>query len=81
MAYKRFVDNIPMGIDRTLVRGVTRDLQGVLLSGLGVNGPDGYKRCKMLLSEPEEIAEHRKELEKRQKRLLSAKDELIEVFV
>ncbi len=80
MAYKRFVDNVPMGIDRTLVRGVTRDLEGVLLSGLGVSGPEGYKRCKMLLSEPEEMAEQRKELEKRQKRLLSAKEELIEVF-
>lgn len=70
-----------MGIDRTLVRGVVHGLEGVLLSGLGVNGPEGYKRCKMLLSEPEEIAERRKELEKRQKRLLSAKEELIEVFV
>ena len=70
-----------MGIDRTLVRGVTRDLEGVLLSGLNVNGPEGYKRCKMLLSEPEDIAERRRELEKRQKRLLSAKEELIEVFV
>lgn len=81
MAYKRFVDNVPMGIDRTLVRGVTRDLEGVLLSGLGVNGPEGYKRCKMLLSEPEDIAERRREFEKRQKRLLSAKEELIDVFM
>jgi hypothetical protein len=70
-----------MGIDRTLVRGVTRDLEGVLLSGLGVSGPEGYKKCKMLLSEPEEVAERRSELEKRQKRLLSAKEELIEMFV
>jgi Dynamin GTPase effector domain len=70
-----------MGIDRTLVRGVTRGLEGVLLSGLGVSGPDGYKRCKMLLSEPEEIAERRDELEKRRWRLVSAKEELIEEFV
>jgi hypothetical protein len=70
-----------MGIDRTLVRGVTHDLEGVLLSGLGVNGPEGYMRCKVLLSEPEEIAERRSELEKRRKRLESAKEELIEDFV
>jgi hypothetical protein len=70
-----------MGIDRTLVRGVTRDLEGVLLSGLGVSGPEGYKRCKMLLSEPEEIAERRNELEKRRRRLVLAKEELIEEFV
>ena len=81
MAYKRFVDTVPMGIDRTLVRGMTHDLEGVLLSGLGVNGPEGYKRCKMLLSEPEEVAEHRNELEKRRKRLESAKEELIDQFV
>ncbi len=81
VAYKRFVDNVPMGIDRTLVRGVTRGLEQVLFSGLCVNGPGGYERCRMLLSEPEEISERRKELEKRRKRLLSAKDELIEVFV
>ena len=53
----------------------------MLFSGLCVNGPGGYERCRMLLSEPEEISERRKELEKRRKRLLSAKDELIEVFV
>lgn len=81
MAYKRFVDNVPMGIDRTLVRGVTHGLEGVLLRGLGVNGPEGYKRCKMLLSETEEIAERRSELEKRRKRLILAKEELIEQFV
>ena len=63
------------------MRGLTRGLDGVLLSGLGVSGPEGYKRCKMLLSEPEEIAERRHELEKRRRRLLSAKEELIEEFV
>jgi Dynamin GTPase effector domain len=70
-----------MGIDRTLVRGVTRDLEEVLLRGLSVNGPEGYERCKMLLSEPEEIAERRNELEKRRRRLVLAKEELIEEFV
>jgi Dynamin GTPase effector domain len=81
VAYKRFVDNVPMGIDRTLVRGVTRDLEEVLLRGLSVNGPEGYERCKRLLSEPEEIAERRSELEKRRRRLILAKEELIEEFV
>jgi Dynamin GTPase effector domain len=81
VAYKRFVDNVPMGIDRTLVRGMTHDLEGVLLSGLGVHGPEGYKRCKMLLSEREEIAERRSELEKRRNRLMMAKEKLIEEFV
>jgi hypothetical protein len=70
-----------MGIDRTLVRGVPRGLEGVLFSGLGINGPGGYERCRLLLSEPEDIIERRSELEKRRQRLLSAKEELIELFV
>ena len=70
-----------MGIDRTLVRGVTVGLEGALLSGLAVTGPGGYEKCKMLLSEPEDTAERRSELEKRRQRLLSAKDELLEVFM
>jgi hypothetical protein len=71
-----------MGIDRTLVRGVTLNLQGVLYRGLAINGPGGgYERCKLLLSEPGDLAERRSELKKRRQRLLSAKEELIEVFV
>ena len=80
VAYKRFVDNVPMGVDRTLVRGMTVDLEGVLFSGLAINGPGAYERCKTLLSEPEDIVERRSELQKRRQRLLSAKEELIEVF-
>ena len=69
-----------MGIDRTLVRGMTVDLEGVLFSGLAIHGPGAYERCKMLLSEPEDVVERRSELQKRRQRLLSAKEELIEVF-
>jgi hypothetical protein len=69
-----------MGIDRTLVRGLTAGLEGVLFSGLAINGPGAFERCRMLLSEPEDIVERRSELEKRRQRLLLAKEELIEVF-
>lgn len=81
MAYKRFVDNVPMGIDRTLLRGVTVGLEEVLFSGLAINGPRGYERCRILLSEPEDIVERRGELQKRRQRLLLAKEELIEAFI
>jgi len=81
VAYKRFVDNVPMEIDRTLLRGVTVGLEAALFSGLAVHGPKGYERCMVLLSEPEDIVERRSELEKRRKRLLLAKDELIEAFI
>jgi hypothetical protein len=70
-----------MGIDRTLLRGVTDGLEAALFSGLAIHGPKGYERCMVLLSEPEDIVERRGELQKRRKRLLSAKAELIEAFV
>jgi Dynamin GTPase effector domain len=69
-----------MGIDRTLVRGMTKDLRGVLLSGLAIDGSGAFEICRTLLSEPEDIVERRSELERRQQRLLSAREELIDVF-
>ena len=77
VAYKRFVDNVLMGIDRILVRGMVVGLEGVLFSGLAINGPGAYDKCKTLLSEPEDIIERRSELQKRRQR---AKEELIEIF-
>ncbi|KAH9007591.1 P-loop containing nucleoside triphosphate hydrolase protein [Lactarius deliciosus] len=80
VAYKRFVDNIPMCIDRTLLRGVTVGLEDALFDGLGINGPGGYERCRKLLSEPGDVVERRSELEKRRQRLLLARKELTELF-
>ena len=70
-----------MGIDRTLLRGVTVGLEAALFRGLAIHGPTGYERCRILLSEPEDIVERRSELEKRRLRLLLAKGELIEAFI
>jgi len=80
VAYKRFVDNVPMSIDRTLLRGVTAGLGTTLLDGLAINGPAAFERCRRLLSEPEDIVERRSELEKRRQRLLLAQKEFIELF-
>jgi hypothetical protein len=80
VAYKRFIDNVPMGIDRTLLRGVMVDLGTTLLDGLAINGPTAFERCRRLLSEPEDIIERRSELEKRRQRLLSAQREFVELF-
>ncbi|KAI9465219.1 P-loop containing nucleoside triphosphate hydrolase protein [Lactarius psammicola] len=80
VAYKRFVDNTPMSIDRTLLRGVTVGLEEALFDGLNISGPKGYERCRRLLSEPEDIVERRSELEKRRQRLISAQEEFVELF-
>jgi Dynamin GTPase effector domain len=81
VAYKRFVDNIPMGLDRTMLRGITVGLQDTLIKGLNISGSDGYQRCMMLLSEPEHIAELRTVLQNRRQRLVSARKELVEAFM
>ena len=70
-----------MSIDRALVRGVILDLEMVLFQGLSIKGPEGYERCRRLLSEPGDIVERRSELEKRRQRLLSARQELVEAFL
>jgi hypothetical protein len=70
-----------MGIDRTLVRGVTVGLEAALYNGLGITGSGGYERCKNLLSEPGDLVERRSELQKRRQRLLTTRDELLDVFI
>lgn len=81
VAYKRFVDNVPMSIDRTMLRGMSVGLEGALLRGLAISAPDGYQRCRVLLSEPEDIIERRGELQKRLERLISARKELVDAFM
>ena len=70
-----------MCIDRTLLHGVTVDLEKTLFSRLAVNSPGGYERCKAFLSEPEDIVERRSELQNRRQRLLSVRKELNETFI
>ncbi|KAI0250034.1 P-loop containing nucleoside triphosphate hydrolase protein [Lactifluus subvellereus] len=80
VAYKRFADNVPMGVDRTLLRGIKIGLEAALFNGLAVGGAGGYERCRSLLSEPEDIIERRSELQKRRERLMKAKEELLQAF-
>ncbi|KAA1470471.1 hypothetical protein DENSPDRAFT_774675 [Dentipellis sp. KUC8613] len=81
VAYKRFVDNVPMTLDQSLVLGILDGLDGVIFRGLGVNGEDAYENCRRLLAEPEERRAVRGRLERRKERLLGAQRELEEVFV
>jgi hypothetical protein len=67
-----------MGIDRTMLRGMTFGLEAALLRGLAISSPD---RCRLLLSEPEDIVERRSELQKRQQRLMLVKQELVDAFM
>ncbi|THH11229.1 hypothetical protein EW146_g8124 [Bondarzewia mesenterica] len=80
VAYKRFVDNIPMSIDQALIRGLAEGLEAAIFSGLGVSGPKGFENCQRLLQEPPGIVEKRNELQKRRDRLSLARQELLDVF-
>ena len=80
MAYKRFVDMVPMTLDQGLIRGLTSGLENALFVGLGVSGPQGFENCRRLLQEPPNIVERRDELKKRRDRLNSARRELMDVF-
>jgi len=82
VAYKRFADNVPMAIDQELLRGLDwdRGIQEALFKGLGVGGPDGQRRCEDLLKEPPNVSARRADLLKKQKRLETAKMELMNLF-
>lgn len=83
MAYKRFVDNVPMAIDYELILGINRDrqLERVLRNGLGITGSDTNKRCREFLAEPPHIVSRRRDLLKRRERLESAKRELMDLWL
>lgn len=71
-----------MAIDQELLRGLdwNRGIEGALLKGLGVSGPDGHQRCKELLQEPPNVQARREDLLKKQERLETAKRQLMSLF-
>lgn len=83
VAYKRYVDYVPMAIDHELVLGLDKGgaLESVLLKGLGVTGPDGQRRCREFLQEPPNVVTRRQELQKRWERLDTAKKELMDIWL
>jgi len=80
VAYKRFVDNVPMTIDRALLRGVKVGLESVLFNDLDISGSEGHNRCRLLLSESEDVFARRNELQKKCDRLAKGKEELLQAF-
>ena len=83
VAYKRFADNVPMAIDHELVLGLDseRGLENALLTGLGVTGPEGHRRCKEYLQEPPQTVQQRERLMDKLRRLETAKKELMDIWM
>ncbi|KAJ4482537.1 P-loop containing nucleoside triphosphate hydrolase protein [Lentinula aciculospora] len=80
VAYKRFVDNVPLVIDHEMVRGFERDLLRTLSLRLGIYGPDGLAICKQLAQESPQVAARREELSKKLERMKAGGDELSRIF-
>ncbi|VDC00608.1 unnamed protein product [Peniophora sp. CBMAI 1063] len=81
VAYKRFVDNVPLAIDEAFVRGVVVGLQTAILTGIGIGGRDGFETCQRLLQEPEHIKRRRDELLEKESRFKEAHRELMRFTV
>lgn len=77
VAYKRFVDNIPLAIDHELVFGIERGVLQTLYDGLGINGPDCHRICREFSQESPSVAGRREELMKKLERLEIASKELL----
>ncbi|KAG9102798.1 hypothetical protein FRC06_001100 [Ceratobasidium sp. 370] len=80
VAYKRFVDVIPMTVDETLVRGFSRGLEKRLFEGLGVSGDGAKERCAGFLAHSHEITLEREVLKTRRDRLNLAKQEISNIW-
>ncbi|KAG6328165.1 hypothetical protein ID866_10924 [Astraeus odoratus] len=81
VAYKRFVDMVPMAIDYEIVRGLERGLDEALRNGLRLTGQDAHERCAALLQEPVGVTSRRHEVLKKLERLRDARKELSRLSV
>ncbi|KAH9474808.1 Interferon-induced GTP-binding protein Mx2 [Psilocybe cubensis] len=81
VAYKRFIDYVPLTIDAELVDGLAQDLLPTLYSQLGINGPKGDAICKDFAQENRKTATRRVELTKKLERLMAGHNELFAAFV
>ncbi|KAG6839341.1 hypothetical protein C0991_003440, partial [Blastosporella zonata] len=79
VAYKRFVDNIPLAVDYELIWGVERDVLAALNIGLGINGENGDRICKELAQENVSVAGRREELSKKLERMHAASQHLLRI--
>ena len=81
MAYKRFVDNVPLAIDFGLVRGLQKDILPFFYSHLGINGQNGHQICMELAEEDADMAARRLGLKETLGRLELARRELLCVSI
>ena len=74
---KRFIDNVPLAVDRDLVRAIGRDVQRALYDAL-MSG-NARDRCSLYLQEHQSTSAVRMELTAKLQRLKQAKQEMLSV--
>ena len=73
VAYKRFVDMVPMAIiDHEIVLRMRKGID----MALQITRPDAYDRCRIMLEEPISAATTHWEMQEKMERLQAARQEL-----
>ena len=72
-----------MAIDYELILGLDREraLENALLKGLGIVGTDAHQKCREYLQEAPNVISRREELGKKRARLLTARQELVDLWL
>jgi Dynamin GTPase effector domain len=76
VALRRFVDYVPLVIDKLLVRGSCEDLANILRKSFRFSEPSAAERCDGFLQEPLEVKNERDRLKQRSNRLARAAEGL-----
>jgi len=77
VAYKRFVDIVPLAVDQEFLQGLKKNIHTDLCHELGLYGPDGSTISKEYARESPQLTSRRAELLKRIERLSTASEELM----
>lgn len=80
VAYKRFVDYVPMIIDYHLLKGFNRTIHDFLFKALALGAVDARERCARYLEEEPEIVNRRTALSSMLARMEVARIELVKVI-
>lgn len=70
---QRIIDDVPRTVDLELLQPLAKSIGVALLGALNMSGEDGKERCQGYLEEAPDVAELRRELEVREKRLQQAR--------
>ncbi|EIN04120.1 hypothetical protein PUNSTDRAFT_138850 [Punctularia strigosozonata HHB-11173 SS5] len=76
VAYKRFIDNIPLTIEHSLNQVVATTLKRSVLTHLQFDDPQASERLKDLLGESSEVSRRRSNLQEHRRRLIAIEQKL-----